>query len=362
MMRLSSVLVGFWICSAALAASDETARNISPNQQCQRKCSAHRDELVKRCLDAGGSQRECEAVGQRALAACMPRCASEVNCRRQCQLRSQRYYRDCVHQGGTEDTCAQAAREFFENCIEDHCIPTCEERCALHAREGYNQCVADGGSEEDCRARAENFLATCTENCTPDCEAKCIALGREAFRRCIEEGGAQDECETKGRRIAAECIDTRCDRDCGGIMGVPCPKGQVCFFPPGECNVADNMGTCRVVGDACPQVYEPVCGCDGETYGNACEAALQGVSIDHFGPCREVCGGIMGIPCPDDQFCRFPPGECDVSDNMGLCRMIPQACPDVYIPVCGCDGITYSNECEAAVAGMSINHAGECSR
>lgn len=35
----------------------------------------------------------------------------------------------------------------------------------------------------------------------------------------------------------------------------------------------------------CPTVYEPVCGADGATYGNACEAGRNRVEIRHAGAC-----------------------------------------------------------------------------
>jgi hypothetical protein len=81
----------------------------------------------------------------------------------------------------------------------------------------------------------------------------------------------------------------------------------------------------------CPQLLLPVCGCDGVTYGNACEAMHEGVAVAFQGACSppvvgagEVCGGALDpVACDEGLSCRRPAGASRVAK--GVCARDDQS-------------------------------------
>jgi hypothetical protein len=155
---------------------------------------------------------------------------------------------------------------------------------------------------------------------------------------------------------------------CGSRGMAPCAEGEFCNRPvSASCGETDIPGVCAVKPQACTREYLPVCGCDGTTYSNACTAASNGVSVRASGACApastvgRVCGGRGTQPCAEGEYCSFPASaNCGRSDASGTCARKPEMCTQQYAPVCGCDGRTYSNNCMAAGAGVTVEYTGAC--
>jgi Kazal-type serine protease inhibitor domain len=194
-----------------------------------------------------------------------------------------------------------------------------------------------------------------------DCTANGAGVSVAATGECASGSGGSSSSGGTGSGGASA------GKTCGGLLGTACPAKQYCNFPAAtQCGAGDQTGTCATKPDACDLVYAPVCGCDGMTYGNDCAAASAGISVAKTGECAATgttCGGRGGGTCASGEYCNYTPAAiCGRADATGTCTKIPKnsACDAVYDPVCGCDGMTYSNDCAATLAGASIDHTGAC--
>lgn len=113
------------------------------------------------------------------------------------------------------------------------------------------------------------------------------------------------EPTTKIVRVCPDVIDPVCACDVITFSN-SCEADAMGFknYVPGACYDKQNLncrletvaGQFRQSGVQCAAVYQPVCGCDGKTYGNYCYAVTNGVTAWTPGACGSIATSTPNIP------------------------------------------------------------------
>lgn len=228
--------------------------------------------------------------------------------------------------------------------------------------------IVDGVEASSCGQQAVGGNCFCDAKCADYGDCCLDAAETCAVNECLNSGsGCRPgyDCE-----VAApgpnSCVASQ-SSTCGGIAGLQCDDSEYCDYDQAlGCGIADGSGVCHPRPQLCTADFQPVCGCDGKTYSNACRAAANGADVAQLGKCDDepsACGGLLGLACGADEYCDYDESTgttCGTGDGSGVCRTRPQICTQVVIPVCACDGTTYSNQCHAHRAGVDVASGGPC--
>jgi hypothetical protein len=132
----------------------------------------------------------------------------------------------------------------------------------------------------------------------------------------------------QGEPMAVDALGALTDEELGALIGFSLPEGpacasssdcdagQFCAFDVGHCGETDTPGVCMTPPDMCTMDWSPVCGCDGQTYGNVCGAWAASANPVHFGECEATPDSHEEPIAPEsDGATAPPPVEPDSNDE-----------------------------------------------
>ena len=91
-----------------------------------------------------------------------------------------------------------------------------------------------------------------------------------------------------------------------------------------------------------------------------CLACTLGLACSSSNNEGEICGGLAGVQCAAHEYCDYTDNDCGIADGAGTCKRRPDACPDIFMPTCACDGKVYTSACDAAAHGVDASANGNC--
>jgi hypothetical protein len=120
-----------------------------------------------------------------------------------------------------------------------------------------------------------------------------------------------------------------------------------------------TRGAVMLLSAFCVFLVPILSGCDG-TGGDGSGSSDSFSISEEEGSIGQTCGGIAGLTCDLGQICDMSENSVCGVDLEGVCAIPAEICTTEFDPVCGCNDVTYANDCERQRAGVALQSRGEC--
>ena len=263
-----------------------------------------------------------------------------------------------------------------------------------------NLCLAAGGTcmiplpDEDGDGCPDGYTPENLPGCG-DMEICCVP----SVNPCVPEGEGFESFETDGMCCPGLVPVQDCFYEAGGCACPNCPCFVCTACGDGVCGMGENVCNCPEdcegpppecfgLGEAYNEFETDLTCCPGltavpdcfdEGSGCICPGCPCMICTEcgdgSCGPfenkcnCPEDCSPVPPPPlecypafpdCPENSYCKLPQGQCYQEGAWGMCTVIPELCTWIMNPVCGCDQVTYDNECLMESAQQSMDYPGSC--
>ncbi|HWO08396.1 MAG TPA: Kazal-type serine protease inhibitor domain-containing protein, partial [Polyangiaceae bacterium] len=196
------------------------------------------------------------------------------------------------------------------------CVPDTVEDCDEHpgqdgfgsCRAGTRTCVPSAGYRSSNWSACTGSVGPGARNCTSALDNDCDGLPDNSPDEVCEcQPGAVRNCgdlpitgsgseQFEGCGTGTSVCNAGPGNRSSSWSECTCAAGEYCLTPDGTCS-SPQLGVCTVIPTGgCTREFNPMCGCDGQTYSNPCAARSSGVSVDFAGQCAAAEPPLEALP------------------------------------------------------------------